>query len=155
MKLKHVIIGVVGIVATGMVASSTLNVSGCHYLGNVPSNVFPDSKCTPGMIDPTLNKQKLCDPSFRTGTVRSVSQEEKDRVAKEYGLTSLRGYEIDHLISLELGGSNDIQNLWPELGFPNPKDQVENICHKEVCAGKITLEEAQKEISTNWTTACK
>ncbi len=23
-------------------------------------------------------------------------------------------HEVDHLVSLELGGSNDIRNLWPE-----------------------------------------
>jgi hypothetical protein len=60
------------------------------------------------------------------------------------------------LISLELGGSNDIANLWPEAASPTPgfhqKDQVENYLHDQVCAGKISLSEAQEEIATNWLT---
>ena len=29
-------------------------------------------------------------------------------------------YEVDHLISLELGGSNEVANLWPEAATPKP-----------------------------------
>ncbi len=153
MKIKHILIGAgaLGIIGSGLILSTPQ----CHYLGNNPNNVFPDPKCTTGVIDPTLTTEKICDPNFRTGTIRNVSQAEKNQVAKEYGLSSLKGMEIDHLISLELGGSNDVKNLWPELGFPNPKDKIENRCHEMVCVGKISLAEAQKEISTNWTTACQ
>ena len=63
-------------------------------------------------------------------------------------------YEVDHLISLELGGSNEIANLWPEAASPTPgfhqKDQVENYLHDQVCSGAISLREAQNEIATNW-----
>ena len=40
---------------------------------------------------------------------------------------SLRDYEYDHLVPLELGGApNDPRNLWPEPGAsPNPKDELE------------------------------
>jgi hypothetical protein len=58
------------------------------------------------------------------------------------------------LISLELGGSNDISNLWPEAADPTPgfhqKDQVENYLHKQVCDGKLSLKQAQQEIATDW-----
>jgi hypothetical protein len=54
-------------------------------------------------------------------------------------------------VSLELGGSNDITNLWPEVGkIPNPKDAVENKLHDEVCTGTITLVTAQEEIAKDW-----
>jgi hypothetical protein len=48
--------------------------------------------------------------------VRDVPEEMKREVYREYGITSHGpgDYEIDHLISLELGGSNSIKNLWPE-----------------------------------------
>lgn len=59
-------------------------------------------------------------------------------------------YEVDHLISLELGGSNSIKNLWPEPGFPNPKDKLENRLHAMVCSGQISLLQAQHDIATNW-----
>jgi hypothetical protein len=62
--------------------------------------------------------------------------------------------ELDHLVPLELGGSNDMKNFWVEAGrIPNPKDTVENRLHREVCAGKISLHTAQLDIAHNWTTA--
>ena len=62
--------------------------------------------------------------------------------------------ELDHLVSLELGGANDVANLWPEVGsVPNPKDSVENDQHKAVCSGKVTLAAAQQAIASDWTTA--
>jgi hypothetical protein len=33
------------------------------------------------------------------------------------------------------------------------KDVLENRLHREVCAGQITLSDAQREISGDWTTA--
>ena len=55
---------------------------------------------------------------------------------------------------MELGGSNDIANLWPEAAEPWPgfheKDKVENYLHEEVCAGRIPLAQAQSEIANNW-----
>ena len=61
---------------------------------------------------------------------------------------------MDHLIPLELGGSNAILNLWPETppGF-HEKDKVENRLHKEVCAGRMTIEAAQILIAKDWTQA--
>jgi hypothetical protein len=63
-------------------------------------------------------------------------------------------YEVDHLVSLELGGSNDIANLWPEPAEPRPgfheKDTVENWLHAQVCKGAITVENAQHAIATDW-----
>src|SRR5262249_28241155 len=74
-----------------------------------------------------------------------------------YGITSHqpREYEVDHLISLELGGSNSIKNLWPQSYLTQPynahvKDVLENKLHKMVCDGTIDLRTAQREIATNW-----
>lgn len=60
-------------------------------------------------------------------------------------------YELDHLIALELGGSNADRNLWPERGFPNEKDKVENRLHRAVCNGSITLRAAQRRLAGGWT----
>ena len=66
-----------------------------------------------------------------------------------------RCYEEDHLISLELGGAaRDPKNLWPEPYKPTPgakeKDWVENYLHQQVCAGAMTLQDAQHAIVTDW-----
>ncbi len=72
--------------------------------------------------------------------------------------TNTADYEEDHLISLELGGNpTDPANLWPEPytasipdGGAKNKDAVENYLHKRVCAGQITLAQAQFEIAYDW-----
>lgn len=120
--------------------------------------VLNDLTVTPGDVNPTDTKEVLCSPTFRTGTVRLVQESTKYKVCAFYGITKDKcvgaTYEIDHLISLELGGSNDVKNLWPEPYLPVPgakaKDTVENWLHKQVCSNNITLEEAQHEISTDW-----
>ncbi len=88
--------------------------------------------------------------------MRNVPTSEKNQVYAEYGIThhSTGQYEVDHLVSLELGGSNDIANLWPEAASPKPgfheKDKVENYLHAQVCSGAMSLKEAQIKIATNW-----
>jgi hypothetical protein len=71
-----------------------------------------------------------------------------------YGLPVTLVSELDHLVPLELGGSSDITNLWPEAGkVPNPKDAVENALRAAVCAHKVTLGAAQDAIARDWLTA--
>jgi hypothetical protein len=82
----------------------------------------------------------------------------KKQVYAEYSISYPQpsgSYEVDHFIPLELGGSNDIANLWPELANPQPgfhqKDLVETALHNEVCkAHTMMLEEAQRVIATDW-----
>ncbi len=145
--------------STNIPSSSGSFSSGCHSL-----NGLPDPNCTPGVADPRVTQdniyQTICVSGY-TKTVRpSVSYTNKLKVEqiKEYGYsdTNTRDYEEDHLIPLEVGGSpTDPKNLWAESGSsPNPKDKIENLCHKLVCSYQISLSEAQKEIATNWYTAC-
>lgn len=124
--------------------------SGCQAQGGLP-----DSGCTPGAIFPSATTSQICQSGYAS-SVRNVPTSEKDQVYAEYGIASHYSgqYEVDHLVSLELGGSNDIANLWPELANPTPgfhqKDQAENYLHDQVCAGKVSLQQAQQEIATNW-----
>ncbi len=124
--------------------------SGCTVHG-----ALQDMACTPGAILATGTKDAICQSGYAS-SVRNVPTSEKNQVYAEYGITShLSGqYEVDHLVSLELGGSNDIANLWPEAASPKPgfheKDKVENYLHDQVCSGAISLKEAQIEIATNW-----
>jgi hypothetical protein len=64
--------------------------------------------------------------------------------------------ELDHLVPLELGGSNDASNLWPEYPpTPNPKDKVEDALNAAVCGGRMKLAAAQIAIAADWLTAEK
>jgi len=123
--------------------------------GCTAHNGLPDSACTPGDLLATGTKDAICKSGYASG-VRNVPTSEKDQVYAEYGIQSRSPgqYEVDHLVSLELGGSNDISNLWPELASPKPgfheKDKVENYLHDQVCSGAISLKQAQIEIATNW-----
>ena len=117
----------------------------------------PDRRCSPGAYYAKLTKRIICSASFRTGDYRNVPSSEKHAVEVEYGLAP-KSYgsalEIDHIVSLELGGSNDIANLFPERERAHPgyrlKDRLENRLHAMVCAGQIGLRTAQRSIAVNW-----
>jgi len=127
--------------------------SGCAAIGN---GKLPDPACTPGDVF-NVTKDQVCTPGY-SSSVRNVPTSEKDQVYAEYGIASRTTgeYEVDHFVSLELGGSNDISNLWPEPANPTPgfhqKDTVENYLHSQVCNGSMTLQQAQVAIATNWLT---
>jgi hypothetical protein len=121
--------------------------------------VLPDRQCSPGAYYSALSKPVLCSSTFHTGSIRNVPESEKHQVEIEYGMTPKsygRTIEIDHIISLEIGGSNDIANLYPEPGTGQAnyhiKDKLENKLHKLVCDGSITLHAAQLGIAHNWQT---
>lgn len=124
---------------------------------------LPDPSCTPGSIDPAVTQATIRSTICRsgwTGKVRppeSQTQHAKYEVAyPAYHISSRVRSELDHLVPLELGGSNDITNLWPEAGsVPNPKDKVENALNHAVCDGKVRLAAAQNAIAADWLTAEK
>lgn len=119
------------------------------------NGAYPDANCTKGAIFSAVTTDQVCTPGY-TKTVRHVPQSLKDEVYTDYGVTSHSSgqYEIDHFIPLELGGSNDISNLWPEPADPRPgfheKDQVENYLHDQVCSGTMSLSDAQHAIASDW-----
>jgi hypothetical protein len=120
--------------------------------------ILPDPQLTPGDVL-TTDAKVICVQGY-TKTVRNVPQSLKNQVYRQYGITSRqpREYEVDHLISLELGGSNSIRNLWPQSYITQPlnahvKDRLENKLHELVCSGQLSLEQAQKEIAADWTKA--
>lgn len=116
---------------------------------------LPDAACTPGAVFAEATREQICQPGYAR-TVRNVTESTKQRAYAMYGITHHNpgDYEVDHLISLELGGSNEIANLWPEVANPKPgfheKDKVENYLHDQLCSGAISLQEAQQQIAVNW-----
>ncbi len=129
-------------------------------LGTSPAlsaaRLYPDPDFTPGDVFPDVSLDALCKPGY-TKSVRNVSAATKRDVYQEYGISypQPKGtYEADHFIPLELGGSNDAKNLWPEPASPKPgfheKDVVENYLHKMVCDRKESLSQAQEEVGHDW-----
>ena len=86
-------------------------------------------------------------PAGYASSVRNVSTATKHQVYVSYNIAKAkqRLYVIDHLIPLEVGGANDIANLWPELkDEAHRKDLEENALHGDVCRGDLTLADAQR-----------
>jgi hypothetical protein len=116
---------------------------------------LPDSAKTPGAtLDVTATD--ICVPGY-SKKVRNVPVAVKRQAYALYGIQTHEPgeYEVDHLISLELGGSNSIRNLWPESFRTSPwnahvKDALENELHRRVCAGTMDLAKAQQVIAHNW-----
>lgn len=126
-----------------------------HYRLDGPARL-PDLTVTPG-VTVSLTKEQVCSTKWGIDE-RHVTPTMKDQVCEAYGLNKhcygRLAYEIDHLISRELGGDDDVRNLWPQPYFEHPgaheKDAVENWLHKQVCSGKMDLNEAQNRIKTDW-----
>jgi hypothetical protein len=120
---------------------------GCQIRG-----LLPDPACTPGAIFTSATASQVCTPGY-SQSVRNVPRSLKQSVYAEYGIESHTpgSYEVDHLVSLELGGNNSIANLWPEIspGY-HEKDGIENRLHDAVCAGSVSLHAAQDEIARDW-----
>jgi len=84
----------------------------------------------------------------------------RQAVFHEYGMdrSQPREFEVDHLITPELGGTDDIRNLWPEPYATTEwnahvKDDLEDRLRQLVCQGKLDLPTAQRDIATNWIVA--
>jgi hypothetical protein len=136
---------------TTILLAKRTRTSGCKLAAN------PDRRCSPGAYYSKLTKSVICSSTFRTSNYRNVQTSEKHAVEQEYGLAP-KPYgstlEIDHIVSLELGGSNNVANLYPEEARPSPgyrvKDKLENKLHELVCSGQISLRSAQQQIAANW-----
>lgn len=118
---------------------------------------LPNRTLTPGDIR-SFSKEEIC----AVGYIQKVGQTPntaKEKVFELYKIARRSAYEIDHLVSKGLGGSNDVKNLYPQphqaLWNVRKKDELENLMHRMVCSGKLPLQEAQSEILTDWIAAYK
>lgn len=130
---------------------------------------LPNRALTPGAADPRVTQanigRTICVRGYSSKVRPPVGVTEKIKrqqmVAYGDAAYPMSDFELDHLISLELGGAPaSPKNLWPQpyersglIGKgrgSETKDHFENFLHVEVCLGKMSLAEAQREISTNW-----
>lgn len=144
----------------------------CRYRSATDGFSLPDPSCTPGAVDSSVTQRNLgqtvCSSSGYTSHIRppeSLTEPFKYASMSAYGADAPAGsYEIDHLVPLEIGGSSDTRNLWPEPddhpspGVANSKDIVEGELHRLVCNAVhrrpyLPLSVAQTLIASDWTTA--
>ena len=142
---------------TSLIALLLTGLINCAY---AESPIVPDPAKTPGEVL-TTDAEQICQPGYSKKT-RNVPQEVKEQAYKNYGIYNRKPneYEVDHLISLELGGANTIKNLWPESFITQPlnahvKDELENKLHALICSHQLSVEQAQQAIAHDWIAAYK
>lgn len=124
---------------------------------------LPDPTTTPGATNPDVTQDNIHQTICVSGWTKTIRPPASYTTALKRSQlppgANLRLYEEDHLISLEIGGHpTDPHNLWPQLWDgqwgAHKKDSVENALKRLVCAGTLSLDEAQTAIRTNWIDAC-
>ena len=133
--------------------------------GTAFADDLPDAAKTPGLVRAGLTKSNIC--SIKWGKdERHVTDAMKQQVFESYGYSGYhdphcapdahgRTCEIDHLIGRELGGADDVRNLWPQAYGTIPwnahlKDKLENRLHSEACSGKLSLTAARAMLVNDW-----
>jgi hypothetical protein len=121
--------------------------------------VLPDPRLTPGLAR-TVNRDDVCSASSRPNL--QISATLARQVFREYGVTDppAGAYEVDYLISPELGGADDIRNAWPEPytgseWSAHVKDALEERLRRMVCNKTLDLSAAQQEIADDWVSSYK
>ncbi len=83
----------------------------------------------------------------------------KRQVFARYGLLWAHRlmYDVDHLVPLCLGGTNDLENLWPHSWkapyTPRHKCRLESVLRRLVAKGMLSLREAQDHLMQSWVVA--
>jgi hypothetical protein len=121
---------------------------------------LPRVELTPGAVrDVTV--ADVCGPDRHVRT-EPVAASVHRRVFDSYGADVERAneYELDYLITPELGGTPDASNLWPQpfagtAWSAYVKDELELHLHEQVCAGRMDVAAAQQEIAHDWIAAYK
>jgi hypothetical protein len=107
--------------------------------------LVPNRKLTPGRV---AKKEK-----DRAGVTLALEQ----KVLARYRLPWARRaeFKIDHLIPLELGGADTIDNLWPQSVRTRPygadrKELLTEVLLERIARKQITLEQAREQIRQDW-----
>jgi hypothetical protein len=123
--------------------------------------LLPDRALTPGAVR-TVSLGELCSVPDDDDLDPSVAQPTRNAVFHEYGIAAEREkryFQVDYLINPQLGGVDDVRNLWPQPYTSEwnaeAKDALERRLHQMVCEKKIELADAQREIAENWIDAYK
>ena len=119
---------------------------------------LPDPRLTPGQAA-DVTAASVCELQY-DNPANKVPLALKGQVFARYHIDKFElGYHVDHLIPVILGGSNSIENLWPQPLAGEwswiRKNKLERRLRKLVCSGQLSLTQAQQEIATDWIRAYK
>ncbi len=118
---------------------------------------LPFSALTPGAVS-TLTADALCAGARPS---RVVSRDVREQVLSDYGMRMAAAdtYELDALVTPELGGTVAPANLWPQrynaAWNAHVKDALENLLAGRVCRGETPLAVAQRALADDWIAAYK
>jgi hypothetical protein len=118
----------------------------------------PRSAITPGEARPITLKE-VCDYSKAEVISRDIPLDMQRKVFAAYGIKALQAdqFEVDYLITPDLGGTESIRNLWPQpysaRWNAHVKDKLEQRLHELVCGGKLDIATARHDIATDWIAA--
>lgn len=128
---------------------------------DVIEGVVPRHNLTPGETV-SASLADVCAVGFPTETTITIPTSLQRNVFARYGLTdpSPREFQVDFLISPDLGGATTARNLWPEPSGAMPwnarvKDRLETKLKTMVCSGSLDLTKAQSDLANNWIAAYK
>ena len=119
----------------------------------------PKAGLTPGETRP-IRLDEICRNTQAEVVSGNIPEETRRRVFSEYGINGRAdNFEVDYLITPDLGGAESIRNLWPQpytaRWNAHVKDQLEQRLHQLVCSGKVDLATAQHDIAVDWIGAYK
>lgn len=120
----------------------------------------PKASLTPGEARP-ISMEEACRARAAEVVVRDIPVETRRRVFAAYGIDPSRPgeFEVDYLITPDLGGTASDRNLWPQpysaKWNARQKDQLEERLHELVCGGQLDVATAQHEIASDWIAAYK
>ena len=118
----------------------------------------PRASLTPGETRPITIGEVCQNPSAEV--ISPVSDDTRRLVFHEYGIRAHQeDFELDYLITPDLGGARSIRNLWPQpysvRWNARAKDALEQRLHELVCNGRLDLTTAQRDIAADWIGAYK
>lgn len=115
---------------------------------------LPDSYKTPGDTVRTKTEQ-ICASGF-DASIKPVPEWAKTEALERYGIRPERfSGDLERLVPASLGGSNSPDNLWPFHpggGYTlEMKTTFAAMLRDQVCAGKMSLKDAQNAFKKDWT----
>jgi hypothetical protein len=120
----------------------------------------PKSGITPGETRP-ITLEEVCQYERAAVISRDIPEDKREEVFAMYGIRSPRAdqFEVDYLITPDLGGTESVRNLWPQpystRWNAHVKDKLEQRLHELVCSHKLELATAQRDIAADWIRAYK